>query len=199
MLLNYLFPVLKNGLEELKISLIPKYHEIAATIQVQKAELEKHSKRLTTALCKRGEEWHREIDEIINKRKTEINQMQIIYLAALNKQKTEITQSIFLIAQRIVDLKKLLGFNNVYAVSAYKSKNDSFRKLSAFSIESQEYDFKMKSTRTASPSSDICRNPLLNQPKIIKIINTDFEHIFSVTCSTDEQIWTRGDSNIIKL
>nr|XP_034310109.1 tripartite motif-containing protein 45-like [Crassostrea gigas] len=219
--------ILKNDLEELKISLIPKYHEIAATIPVQKAELEKHSKRLTTALCKRSEEWHREIDEIINNRKTEINQMQIMYLAALNKQKTEITQSISLIAQRIVDLKKLLDSYDVYAVSAYKSKIDSFRKLppylraifpsfssniinteylqqqfgklSAFSIESQEYDFKMESSEAASPSSDICRSPLLNQPKIITTIDTNFEHMFSVTCSTDEQIWTRGDSNIIKL
>lgn len=70
--------------------------------------------------------------------------------------------------------------------------------LSAFSIESQEYDFKMESTGAASPSTDICRNPLLNQLKIITTIETDFEHMFSVTCSTDEQIWTRGDSNIIK-
>lgn len=153
--------------------------------------------------------------------------MQIMYLAALNKHKTEITQSISLIAQRIVDLKKLLDSYDVYAVSTNKSKIDSFRKLppylraifpcfssniitteylqqqfgklSAFSIESQEYDFKMESREAASPSSDICRSPLLNQPKIITTINTNFEHMFSVTCSTDEQIWTRGDSNIIKL
>lgn len=48
--------ILKNDLEELKISLIPKYHEIATTIPVQKAELERHSKSLTAALCDRSEE-----------------------------------------------------------------------------------------------------------------------------------------------
>lgn len=57
----------------------------------------------------------------------------------------------------------------------------------------------MESTGAASPSPDICRNLLLNQPKIFTTINTDFEHMFSVICSTDEQILTRGDSNIIKL
>lgn len=153
--------------------------------------------------------------------------MQIMYLAALNKQKTDIAKNISLIAQRIVDLKKLLDSNNVYAVSAYKSKFDSFRKLppyfrakfpcfssnkinteylqqqfgrfSAFSIESQEYDFKMESSEAASPSLNIRQGPILDQPKVITTIDTDFEHLFSVTCLTDEQIWTRGDSNIIKL
>lgn len=136
--------------------------------------------------------------------------------------------SISCITDTIINLKKLLDSNDVYLVSKYKSKNDRFRKLppyfrvkfpcfssktinaellnqqfgvlSAFSFESQKYtcSYKMEITGAASPFSDILRSPLLEQPMVITTIDTDFEHMFSVTCSTDEQIWTRGDSNIIK-
>lgn len=219
--------ILKNDLHELEISIFPKYHEIEATIQVQEAELEKHSKSLTIAVCKRGEEWHREIEAIISERKTEINQMRIKFLAALNKQKTEITQSISLLTQSIVNLKKLLDSSDVNLVSAYKSKNDEFRKLplylrakfpcfsskkintkllsqkfgmlSAFSIESQEYVNKMGIPGTSSHSSVVGHSPLLDQPKVITTIDTDFQNLLSVTCLTDKKIWTRGISNIIKL
>lgn len=153
--------------------------------------------------------------------------MRIKYLTALDKQKTEITQSISFITQKFVNLKKLLDSNDVYLVSAYKSRIDGFRKLppylrakfpcfsskkinteilhqqfgilSAFSIERQENDYKMEITGAASPSLDIRRSPLLDQPKVVTTIDTDFEHLFSVTCSIDDQIWARGDSNIIKL
>lgn len=211
--------ILKNDLEELEISLIPKYQEIAKTIPAQEAELEKHSKSLTTAICKTGEEWHREIEKIITRNRNEVIEMQTKYQAALHKQKTEITQSIANITQCIVNLKKLLDSNDVYLVSAYKSKNQGLRKLppylhvkfpcfsskkinrehlgqqfgllSAFSIESQEYDYKN------SAASDI--RSLLDQPKVITTVDTDFGKLFSVTCLTDEQIWTRGDDSIIKL
>lgn len=219
--------ILEKDLHELEISLIPKYHEIAATIPVQKAELERHSKSLTTAISKRGEEWHREIDEIISKKKNEINQMEIIYKAILETHKNEITQSISLITQIIVTLKKMLDSNDVYLVSAYKSKNDGFRKLplslrakfpcfsskkintedlnqqfgilSEFYINDKENTCKIEIPRAASLSSVAYPSPFLEQPHVITTIDTDFEHLFSVTCTTDEQIWTRGDSNIIKL
>nr|XP_034310821.1 uncharacterized protein LOC117684116 [Crassostrea gigas] len=221
--------LLKNDLQELDISLIPKYHEIAAAISIQETELEKHSKSLTIAICKRGEELHREIDETIRKRKTEINQMQIKCLAALDKEKTEISQSISFITQRIVNLKKLLDSNDLYLVSAYKSKNDidRFRKLppflrakfpcfsskkintellnqefgmlSAFSIDSHEHDNKMEIPRTVSLSSVVGHSRLIDQPKVITTIDTDFKNLLSVACLTDQQIWTRGKSNIIKL
>lgn len=60
--------------------------------------------------------------------KSKINQMQIKQLAALDKQKTEITQRISFITQRIVNLKKVLTSTDLYFVSAYKSWNNSFRK-----------------------------------------------------------------------
>eukprot|EP00105_Crassostrea_gigas_P045267 XP_019929415.1 PREDICTED: uncharacterized protein LOC105344735 [Crassostrea gigas] len=221
--------ILEKDLHELEISLIPKYHEIAATIPVQKAELERHSKSLTTAISKRGEEWHREIDEIISKKINEINEMEKIYKIILDTHTNEITQSISLITQIIVKLKKMLDSNDVYLVSAYKSKNDGFRKLPlslrakfpCFSskkinaedlnqqfgilsefymyIEGKENTCKVEIPRAASLSSVAYSSPFLEQPHVITTIDTDFEQLFSVTCTTDEQIWTRGDSNIIKL
>lgn len=71
--------------------------------------------------------------------------------------------------------------------------------LSAFSIENQEYDNKMEISGTASLFSVVRHSPLLNQPKVITTIDTDIENRLTVTCLIDEQIWTRGKSNIIKL
>lgn len=71
--------------------------------------------------------------------------------------------------------------------------------LSAFPIESQGYDNKMGTPGTASLSSVVGHSPLLDQPKVITNIDTDFQNLLSVTCLTDNQIWTRGKSNKIKL
>lgn len=65
--------ILKYDLEEFKIFFILKYYEIVVMILVQKVEFERYFKSLIIVFCKRGEEWYSEIDEIINKRKIEIN------------------------------------------------------------------------------------------------------------------------------
>lgn len=84
---------------------------------------------MRTSVCERGKEWHREIDAIIRKRKTEIDQKQIKFLTAVNKQLTAFEQTVDVAVQSIHNLKKLLHSYDVYAVSTYKTKNDSFRKL----------------------------------------------------------------------
>lgn len=52
---------------------------------------------------------------------------------------------------------------------------------------------------TSSLSSVVGHSPLLDQPKVITTIDTDFQNLLSETCLTDKKIWTRGISNIIKL
>lgn len=121
--------VVKKDLQELKKSINPRYKKIASKIPVQKSELIKNSQKLTTIIDKRGEDIHREIDTIINKMKSEIGEMEVKYLNALQKQGDEIAQNISEITQSIHELQKLMRSNDVCLVSDYKSRNSEFRKL----------------------------------------------------------------------
>lgn len=53
--------------------------------------------------------------------------------------------------------------------------NQEFSMLSALPIESLEYVSKMEILRTASLSSFVGHNRLIDQPKIIRTIDTDFK------------------------
>lgn len=54
-------------LKELEIFL-PRYQEIAYDIPVQKADVYRNSQELTTAISKRGDDCHKEIDAIIRRK-----------------------------------------------------------------------------------------------------------------------------------
>lgn len=97
--------------------------------QYRKLNLKKKIKSLTTAICKRVDEWHREIDRKINERKLEIKNMRNRSVAPFFTEKVEFALSISCITDTIVNQKKLLDLNDVYLVSKYKSKNDRYRKL----------------------------------------------------------------------
>ena len=57
--------LIRKDLQELEKSIYPKYQEAATNIPVQRADVNKHSQKLTTALDKQGEALHTEIDTII--------------------------------------------------------------------------------------------------------------------------------------
>ena len=67
--------ILKD-LKELEIFL-PRYQEIAYDIPVQKADVYRNSQELTTAISKRGDDWHKQIDAIIRRKKLETNEIKI--------------------------------------------------------------------------------------------------------------------------
>ncbi|XP_062603409.1 tripartite motif-containing protein 2-like [Saccostrea cucullata] len=215
----------EKDLKELEKTIFPIYEEIALDLNSEKLNLEKHYEKLTTAVTKQGEDWHREINIIVNKQKSEIDEMKSKHLAVLNKQENVITLISSDVKQSIHDLRKILDSNDVSLTSAYKSRNAEFRSLppkvnvslpsfcphqinteqlhqmfgslSALSITTDEHGYTMK-----TPEAVSCPpvKPLLDEPELITTINIGYKlSLNSVTCLSDEEIWTSGTDKIMKL
>ncbi|XP_052707949.1 uncharacterized protein LOC128183109 isoform X2 [Crassostrea angulata] len=214
---------LQTDLQELDKTVIAKYQEIASNIPAQKSDLKNNFQKLTSAIDKHGEVWHREIDIIIQKLKSDLDEMDAKHLAVLNKEEDEITRTISEITQNIADLKKLLDSNDVSRVSAYKSRIAEFRRLppkltvslpnftpqkinpeqlyqqfgslSAFSITTEEHGYTMETSEAGSSPL----KPLLDEPRIISTIQTQYgglgNYLTSVTCHSDEEIWACSYDN----
>nr|XP_034332858.1 tripartite motif-containing protein 55-like [Crassostrea gigas] len=219
--------VLQRDLQELEKLIFPKYQEIVSNIPVQKADLQKNSKKLTTALHKHGEDLHREIDIAIEKLKSDVDEMESKHLVVLDKQENEIKHSISEITKGIADLKKLLNSNDVSLVSAYKSRIAEFRRLppkltvslpkftpqkinkeqlhqqigslSALSIKTEKHSCTVDSPSAESSPSD---RPFIDVPRIITDIHTEYGEsirLHNVFCLNDDELWTSGDDNMMRL
>ncbi|XP_052678533.1 tripartite motif-containing protein 2-like [Crassostrea angulata] len=216
--------IIQKDLQELEKSIFPKYQEIASINQVQKSALNENSQKLTTEIDKHGEDLHREINTIIRNMKSNVEEMDTKHLAVLDKQEDEIKHTISEITQTITELKTLLDSNDVSRVSAYKSTNDEFRRLppkltvslpsftpqkinkeqlyqqfgslSASSIKTEEHGYTMESPGAESSPLD---RPLIDVPRIITQINTEYGRLYSVSCLSDEEMWMRGNDKIMRL
>ncbi|XP_062586487.1 uncharacterized protein LOC134248078 [Saccostrea cucullata] len=212
---SFIKDIINKDLKELEKRILPTYEEITLEFKSEKFNLQKLYEKLTTAVTKQGEDWHREINIIVNKQKSEINEMQEKHLAALNKQRNEIKQITSDVKQSIFDLKKILDSNDSSLTSAYKPRNAEFRRLppkiivsiprfslhqtnteqlhqmfgslSALSISTEEHGYTMKTPEAVScPPVKL----LLDEPELITTIDTGYNLLYSITCLSDEEIWT---------
>ncbi|XP_056002421.1 tripartite motif-containing protein 2-like [Ostrea edulis] len=215
---------LQKDLEELETRIYPRYQEMASDVQSEKAELVTIYGKLITAAEKQGEVWHQEITAIVNRQTSDIQEMKKKHLFTLNKNTDEIKQKIIELKQIISDLKSILKSNDVSLTSTYKSRNSEFRtlplkvritlprfsprkiskdqlnemfgSLSSLSINTEHGDT-MKSPGAVSSHSV---KPLLDEPRLTAIIDTGYKQgLFSVSCISEDQVWTRGDTNTMKL
>ncbi|XP_065929952.1 E3 ubiquitin-protein ligase TRIM71-like [Magallana gigas] len=212
---------LQKDLQELEKLNFPKYQEIASSILVQRATLNSSSQKIASDISKHGEEMHKEIDEIIRKLKSDLDEIDSKYLTVLNKHENDIKHMLSVITQTIADLRKLINSDDAGVVSAYKSRNAEFRKLplkltitlpsfsprridkhqmfkhfgslSELSIETEEHNYTLRTEHSPAERS------LIDVPQIITEIKTDFQYVVNVSCLSDEDIWIHGNDNILKL
>ncbi|XP_034317876.2 tripartite motif-containing protein 2-like [Magallana gigas] len=218
---------IQKDLEELQKFINPKYQEIASHILVQKTDLSNNSQKLTSAINKHGEDMHREVDFIIKKVKSNLDEMDSKQLAVLNKQEDEINRTISEIAQCTTDLEKLLNSSDINLVTAYKSRNTEFRRLppkhkvslpsftppkinkeqlyqyfgslSSLSMKIETHEYTMD-----APGADASASykPLIDEPRIVMDIDTDYRKqnkLRSVSCLSGEHVWTSGFDKILRL
>nr|XP_034332950.1 tripartite motif-containing protein 40 [Crassostrea gigas]XP_034332951.1 tripartite motif-containing protein 40 [Crassostrea gigas]XP_034332952.1 tripartite motif-containing protein 40 [Crassostrea gigas] len=218
---------LQRDLQELEKNIYPKYQEMASNIPVQKADLNKNSNKLTKAIERHGKELHREIDTVITKLKSDVDEMEFKHITVLNEQEDKIKRSILEIEESIADLNRLMNSNDVILVSAYKSRNAEFKKLppkvivslprftpqkinkeqiyqqigslSAFPIKTEDHGYTVDSSGAESTPLD---RLLIDVPRIITEIHTDYgesNNLRSFSCLSDDEVWTSGDDNMMRL
>nr|XP_022308265.1 uncharacterized protein LOC111114271 [Crassostrea virginica] len=217
--------VIRKDLGELEKSILPNYKKSAVIITTQKTDQHKHYQKLTAELNEQGDALHREINSLIQRKQSEIDDMNAQNLAALEKQEDVINTTLHEIKQIILHLKSLLESSNLSRISKYKSRHGNFRKmppklkisppnfqpqkinreqllkqfvsLSSLSIETVEQGYTAPSSEDGSSHP---ARPLLDVPRLIADIPTSgYDYLYNVTSPSDEKISTRGNNEIMKL
>ena len=191
---------IQADLEELEKILFSKYQKAATNIPVLKSDARKHRKKLTTALKKQGEALHKEIDSVIQKMHSDIDAMDSLHIAAIDKQEKAINCTITEIEKIIAEIKALLNSDDFYFVSDYNSRNAEFRRLPAqfqvtlptftpqeinrehiyqqlgslsnLAIKTEEHHEHGSLTRTSGAESSPLARPLIDEPLILTYIST---------------------------
>ncbi|XP_061195105.1 uncharacterized protein LOC133203313 [Saccostrea echinata] len=209
--------------KRLKETVYFKIEDIVTEIETQLAEIDGEYEKLTSEVTKQGEELHSEFDKVIQKNKEEINGMRNQHRDALNKHLNDIKKLDADVEQSISETEDILQSKEVNRSLSYKIKSEKFTKLpsklifkfpvftgnndrdqcsqlfgsiSPLSITTEEHGYTME-----TPEAEYCPpvKPLLDEPELITNIDTEYNKLYSVTCLSDEEIWTCGNSKIMKL
>ncbi|XP_065937905.1 tripartite motif-containing protein 2-like [Magallana gigas] len=210
---------IEKDTEELENLISPKYEEIAMDLENQLANLDGGYEKLTTTMSKQGEQWHREINNAINKMKTEISEIKVKHEDILQKHLDEIKQIQSLIKQTLLALNEIEKSTAVAPTIEYNSKIREFSKLppklqvklptfiqkpidreKLFSLFGQ-----ITPLSTAIEENVLSQNQpntsvreLLDEPELVATMQTGNKKLLSVTCLDEDCLWTHGSTNEIK-
>ncbi|XP_052677900.1 uncharacterized protein LOC128158951 [Crassostrea angulata] len=211
--------VIKDDTEVLENRISPSYEDIALDLENQLANLDGEYEKLTSAMSKQGEQWHREIDIVINKMKTEINEIKVKHRDILQKHLDEIKQIQSLINETLHALRKLEKSTEISPAIEYSSKIREFSKLppkvqvslptfipkpidreKLYSLFGQITPLSTATEENVLPQNQliISVRELLGEPELVTTIQTGYVGLCNVTCLNDSSIWTSGMTNDMK-
>uniref|UniRef100_K1PVF0 B box-type domain-containing protein n=1 Tax=Magallana gigas TaxID=29159 RepID=K1PVF0_MAGGI len=121
--------IIEKDTKEYENSISPNYEKIVLDLENQLANLDGGYEKLTTTMSKQGEQWHREIDIVINKMKTEISEIKEKHRDILQKHLDEIKQIQSLIKQTLLAIKEIKTSTELAPTIKYSSKIREFSKL----------------------------------------------------------------------
>eukprot|EP00105_Crassostrea_gigas_P032537 XP_011455570.1 PREDICTED: uncharacterized protein LOC105348006 [Crassostrea gigas] len=203
----------KNNIEkdtqELENLISPEYKEIALDLENQLANLDGGYEKLTTEMCKQGEQWHKEIDIVINKMKTEISEIKVKHRNILKKHSDEIKQIQSRIQQTLLALTEIEKSTEVYPTIEYISKIREFSKLpSKVHVSLPTFIPKQIDRQNLynwfgniTPLTNTSVRELLDEPELVTTIQVryhDDQYLRNVTCLHEDCIWTCGSTRNIK-
>ncbi|XP_061184685.1 uncharacterized protein LOC133192706 [Saccostrea echinata] len=219
-MLNSKKEFLEKEESRIRNSIYPKYADASVDIKTHLNGLNEEYGKLTCAVNKQGEEWHREIDVVVKALKDEINQVKQrhsdIMLRNLNFIK-KLTSGIEITLSQI---KEILKSNDVLKCLSFEICTEDFQKdppwadvklpafvphssprqlsklfgsLTPISITTQGYS---KMIPDSAPSSPL--KQLLDEPALITSIYTGYISLNNVTCLNDEEIWIGNLTSEIK-
>uniref|UniRef100_K1QFB4 Tripartite motif-containing protein 3 n=1 Tax=Magallana gigas TaxID=29159 RepID=K1QFB4_MAGGI len=188
-------------------------------LETQISNLDGGYEKLTTTISKQGEQWHREINAIINKMKTEISEIKVKHRDTLQKHLDEIKQIQTLIKQTLIALNEIEKSTAVAPTIEYNSKIREFSKLPPkLQVKLPTYIPKpidreklyslfrhITPLSTATEENVLSLNQpntsvreLLDKPELVATIQTGYEQLFGVTCLDEDGVWTHSLTNKIK-
>ncbi|XP_062582633.1 uncharacterized protein LOC134244369 [Saccostrea cucullata] len=180
------------------------------------AKLDGEYEKLVKAVLNQGEEWHREINIIIKKMKTEVEGLKLKHKSILKAHLDEIKSIQNLIEQTQLNLSKIEESNEVSKTMEYISKNKELSKLppkvqvslpmfSSNTIDTEQLYKLIGSLSPLSSTKDengyrlkkagTLSKELMKVPELISMINTGYEKLRNVTCYSGEEIWTNARDN----
>ncbi|XP_034308292.2 uncharacterized protein [Magallana gigas] len=210
---------IKKDTKELENHISPTYEGIERDLENQLANLDGGYEKLTTTMSKQGEQWHREIDIVINKMKTEIGEIKERHRELLQKHLNEIKQIQSLIKETLHALRKIEKSTEISSTMQYCSKIREFSKLppkvqvslptfipKPIDLEKLYSLFGQITPLSTATKENVLsqyqpytlvREPL-DEPELVTTIQTEYEYLRSVTCLNEDRIWTSGWGRNIK-
>ncbi|XP_062602405.1 tripartite motif-containing protein 55-like [Saccostrea cucullata] len=204
---------ISNENTKLKETIYPIFQEIASDEQNRMSQLEKEYGDLSTAITKHGEDWHREIDKLVQKLKAEVDEMKITQLQTLQKHLDEINKTMSDIKDEIDAVNSTINSNDLSKLFGVKFNVDRYKKLPQKIVSSipKFMPGKIQEKEFHDMFGDLTLSSLTSdehyysmkfsppEPETVTTIDTGYEDLYNVACLSDEEIWTSGGDSTMKL